>query len=86
MLRLRNWARHITIVFAALGVFFSVPHSFGGSRFRRTLRNNPRGRSSDPTRSRNLVPAPTTDTRSIQLSFCFGGHPAVENACSARRR
>ncbi len=25
MLHLRNWARHITIVFAALGVFFSVP-------------------------------------------------------------
>jgi len=25
MLRLRNWARRITIVFAGLGVFFSVP-------------------------------------------------------------
>lgn len=25
MLRLRNWARHITIVFAGIGVFFSVP-------------------------------------------------------------
>jgi hypothetical protein len=25
MSRLRNWARHITIVFAALGVYFAVP-------------------------------------------------------------
>ena len=25
MLRLRNWARHVSIVFAAIGVFFSVP-------------------------------------------------------------
>lgn len=25
MLRLRNWARHITIAFAALGVYFAIP-------------------------------------------------------------
>ena len=25
MLRLNNWARHITIVFAAIGVYFAVP-------------------------------------------------------------
>jgi hypothetical protein len=25
MLRLRNWARHVTIVFAALGVYFEIP-------------------------------------------------------------